>query len=94
MLLVSTVDCGSARLGSNPRVRTIKFRVDGAVGEARGTVNPFLKMSWFESISTHHIASVAQLVEHEIEDLGVGGSIPSRSTIYGRLAEWSKALVC
>ena len=30
---------------------------------------------------------VAQLVEHETENLGVGGSIPPVSTIYAMIAE-------
>lgn len=37
--------------------------------------------AWFDSKMTHQIfAHVAQLVEHGIEDPGVGGSIPSLRT--------------
>lgn len=37
---------------------------------------------------------IAQLVEHETENLGVPGSIPGPATIYGELAKWSNAADC
>ena len=49
----------------------------------RRTVNPFLigNIGGSNPSPPTRFASVAQLVEHGIEDPGVGGSIPSRSTI-------------
>ena len=36
----------------------------------------------FDSLYWHHFASVAQVVERETEDLGVGGASPPGGTIY------------
>ena len=48
---------------------------------------------WFDSIRTHHYTPVAKWLRPAAHNGSIGGSNPSRSTIYARLAQLAEALV-
>ncbi len=67
------------------------FMAHSASGQATGF------HSWiggFDSPMRHQNGPVAQLVERQPEELRVGGSIPSRTTIYGGHGEKVNAADC
>lgn len=80
--MANTNDCESFNSGSNPNFSPSEYDVTGSLLSFR---NQGRKTYRFDSYYSHQNARLAQLVERQIEDLGVSGSSPLVCTMLGQL---------